>query len=208
MFKFLGFGKRKVAQTGEPLTQPPSSPDQMPSEVSQFPKIGDFEMTASDLFAEERAIEQAFQAAASQALQNGLYGQALFFELVKVTSHEQLVDEIVDNLPEWAFGTDRPSEHFRLIVHAWAKSTTSDPIGEYMCFKQNTLMAGWRPGDVNAYWVLYNLLGDPTGSLEKRKHPLALDQLPGDIALRKGEVPIYNYLHGQAEALMSGGGNA
>lgn len=149
MFKFLGFGKRKPSAPKQEAPQGAAPEPEKP----RFPRASDFSTPAALMMKSDKELDQILITAAEKAQAGEPYGVALYFQLTNGSHNSQFTDQFIDELPPWAFSSFMPGEHFSRMAHAWAMATQPNQKQQYLCFKHFTILAGWRPGDINAYWL-------------------------------------------------------
>jgi len=128
--KLLGLGRKEREPAPEAGTSRP------------FTSPRDFTITAGDLMTDDASLATAFETAVAKAEAGEPYGVALFFAVRAIARNSQFVDEMIDELPGWAFG-DRPSDHFAFMVHNWVRATES---GERPSTRRSRLSRSWAGG--------------------------------------------------------------
>ncbi|MEM5516505.1 hypothetical protein WNY37_06060 [Henriciella sp. AS95] len=195
------FSRKKNKRSEDASADSPQS-----GREADFTRPEDFSVTARDLMTEPAKLETAFATAVSKADAGEPFGVALFFALREIAQNSQYVDEMVDELPPWAFGK-LPTEHFAYIAHQWARATTEDEKAEHTRFKTYAILAGWRPGDANAYWLSYR-----TGGIRElpslTRDPLGREHLPENLEISESELQVYAHLSAEAEKFMGAAGHA
>jgi hypothetical protein len=192
--KLLGLGKKAA----EPATAP--------AVAKTFKSPRDFTVSAAELMTDQASLEEAFATAVGKAEAGEPYGVALFFAVRGVARNSQFVDEMIDELPNWAFG-DRPSDHFAFMVHNWARATESGEKEQHTAFKTFAILGGWRPGDANAYWLDYRV-GVTPALPPMLNDPLGRDHMDEQIRISGSEMRVYAHLSLQAEKLAETVGHA
>ncbi len=197
---FLGFGKKKEASPspGSPSSveasavaqQPAAQPAQAGGDWRQ-PSLTSYR--AHELGLSQEQFDAAFEQARGENDRGAPFGGALWSALMTHARNHQAVDDLVDELPNEAFGPG-PSAHFELIVRCWARATRSEARPEWQTYKSLAMAGGWRPGDANSAW-LYEQLAGPPPVLQQIRHPMGLDMLPRELTLSRMELAVYSFLN-------------
>ena len=166
-----------------------------------------FSYTAQDLLTDPEAFNAAFDKANEKAHGGEPYGVALYMALREVSRNSQFLDELVDELPNWAFADHMPGEHMTHILLNWARASEQGEKSQHACFRFWAILCGWRPGDANAIWLDYRI--GTTDIPPASTDPLGRDLLPENLVIAPNEVQVYTVLSGKAEDhLNQGAGDA
>jgi len=162
-----------------------------------------FLYSAQDLLADSEAFNAAFGIAVAKAHDGEPYGIALYMALRDVSKNSQFLDDLVDELPNWAFAEHMPGEHMTHILLNWARASEHGEKAQHACFRFWAILCGWRPGDANALWLDYQIgtTDIPVASAD----PLGRGNLPENLIIAPNEVRVYTVLSGKAEEAMARG---
>ncbi len=148
--------------------------------------------TAQDLDVSQEEFDSAFSVARRENDRGAPFGGALWGALMSISRNHQTVDELVDELPEEAFGPGA-SPYFEVIIRSWARAVASETRPEWQTYKSLAMAGGWRPGDANAAWCLEQIT-HPPALLNRTRHPMGLDLLPAEFPMSRLELAVYTFL--------------
>ncbi|WP_156950310.1 MULTISPECIES: hypothetical protein [Hyphomonas] len=178
------FKREKGQETSPPATENPAAD----AREKDFTRPEDFTITAEHMIAQEADVAAAFEEAVRKAQNGEPFGTALYFQLIQIAHNHQAVADLIDQLPDWAFG-DYPTSHFATILHAWVVNTNETPKAQHTQFVRFAVIAGWRPGDANAYWWEQEIIGGGE-HVRRAGHAMALDILPETLTLHPRENEV------------------
>lgn len=147
---------------------------------------------AHELGISQELFDAAFEQARAENDRGAPFGGALWSALMRRSRNYQAVDDLVDELPNEAFGPG-PSPHFEFIIRCWAHATAAEDRPELSSYKSLAITGGWRPGDVNSA-LLYEQLVGPPPVLQRLQHPMGLDMLPRELTMSRMEMAVYSFL--------------
>lgn len=192
------FGKkRKPNKQSMPEPAPPEP------EPNDYTKPEHFSFTAEDLMANPAEFNAAFDTAVAKGHSGEPYGVALYMALRDVSHNSQFLDDLVDELPNWAFAEYMPGAHMTHVLLNWARATEQSEKEQHACFRFWGVLCNWRPGDVNALWLDYRI--GVTDIPPPSADPLGRNHLPEDLVIAPNEVKVYTVLSGKAEEIMRQG---
>lgn len=187
------FGKKSETEDRTPSEPPPID----------FTRPEHFSYTARDLMAEPEAFNSAFEIANAKAIDGEPYGVALYMALRDVSRNSQFLDDLVDELPNWAFAEHMPGAHMTHVLLNWARATELEEKSQHACFRFWAILCGWRPGDANAIWLDYRV--GTTEIPPASADPLGRNDLPENLIIAPNELRVYTVLSEKAEAVMTEG---
>ena len=191
----VNFGKwfgRKPKQDKQVVPEPVTK---------DYTKPEHFSYKAQDLLADPDAFYAAFTIANKKARAGEPYGIALYLGLRDVSRNSQFLDDLVDELPNWAFAHHMPGEHMVHILLNWARASEPDEKSQHDCFRFWAILCGWRPGDANGIWFDYRV--GATDIPEASSDPLGRRHLPENLVIAPNEVRVYTILSGKADEVMT-----
>lgn len=177
-----------------------SAPEPAPKD---YTKPEHFSYSAQDLLADPDAFNAAFDSANAKAHNGEPYGIALYMALREVSGNSQFLDDLVDELPNWAFAEHVPGAHMTHVLLSWSCASENDEKAQHACFRFWAIMCGWRPGDANAIWLDYRI--GITDIPPPSTDPLGRGHLPENLIIAPNEVQVYTVLSGKAEEVMARG---
>lgn len=210
---FLGFGKKKgpepsasarPSQAATPSLQPepqPAEPSVSEPAVSApaASPAGDWRqpsltsLAAHDVGMSQEQFDAAFVHARKENDRGAPFGGAVWGALMPVARNHQAVDDLVDELPDEAFGPCA-SPHFEVIIRCWSRAVASESRPDWQTFKSLAMAGGWRPGDANAALLYEQVAGEPP-FLRQARHPMGLDILPREFMMSRMEMAVYGFLN-------------
>jgi|GEM_PF-6330492 len=172
------------------------------ADTKDFTRPEYFSYSANDLIIEPDAFDAAFKSAVEKAHAGEPYGVALYMALREGSQNSQFLDDLVDELPNWAFAERMPGEHMTHILLNWARATEEGEKSQHASFRFWAILCGWRPGDANALWLDYRI--GMTDIPPKSHDPLGRNYLPENLIIAPNEVRVYAHLSEKAEEIMAG----